>query len=282
MADGLSSGKVTRSVVLRFMREALTHISERTPRYSELMEATFKHLLAAGFVEGPFASYQELGNAHPLTVLLTEGYGQLTAFGYIVPRPEQPNAPNPNWFIVTETGREWALGANPIPEDLAGYSDALSTLIPGLDIVIRQYIEEALVTYGRRAFFSSAVMLGAASEKLLYLLIEAIHNSATDPVLKKTILDTIERRTLPMMFEKVTESIERAKKAAGMAYHVHEGTDQHLLSLQEGIRVQRNDAVHPQASQVTPEAVRIGLAAFPFACKKIYDLIAWFKSHNFR
>jgi hypothetical protein len=123
-------------------------------------------------------------------------------------------------------------------------------------------------------------MLGAASEKAVYLLADTIRASKTVPAEQAQLREAIEKRSLPMMFQRIAESIEQAKKSGAMPYAVHEGADRHLLSLQEGIRVQRNDAVHPQAGRASPEAVLLAIASFPFACKKIYDLMEWFKNNK--
>jgi hypothetical protein len=61
---------------------------------------------------------------------------------------------------------------------------------------------------------------------------------------------------------------------------VTEGTEQHLLSFFDSIRVQRNEAVHPNAALVTPSKVQLSLAAFPHACQKVYDLIGWLDANR--
>lgn len=44
--------------------------------------------------------------------------------------------------------------------------------------------------------------------------------------------------------------------------------------------MQRNEAVHPQAGQVTPVTVRLALSAFPTARRKVYDLIEWLQTNK--
>lgn len=44
--------------------------------------------------------------------------------------------------------------------------------------------------------------------------------------------------------------------------------------------MQRNEAVHPQAGQVTAVTVRLALSAFPTACRKVYDLIDWLRANK--
>jgi hypothetical protein len=285
--------KINRSIVLRCMRKALHKINtsriergisnSEPPCYQQLLANTLAELAAEGFsIERGNDQYYTTSLMHrdsPLGILLTEGYGQLLSLGYVVPKPEPPNAPNPNWFFITEAGQEWASGSTPVPEDLEGFLEALTTSVPNVDDVIRQYVEEALVTYGRQAFFASAVMIGAASEKAVYLLMDALHGAIRDPKGQKKVREAIDYRGLPTMFNLLTQYIQQAKSIKGtgaMPYSVHEGADTHLLSLQEAIRVQRNDAVHPQAGKVNSAKVRLTLAVFPDACKKVYDLIEWF------
>lgn len=272
---------LSRGIILRFMREAVKEMGDPSPRYSELMDRTMQKLLAAGLISKQVgASFAGLMNINPLAVLLTEGYQQLLAFGYVVPRANPPNGPTHDWFSITQMGRQWAEGTDPIPEDPGGYLAALEALVPQVDPVILQYVGEALNTYQHRALFASAVMVGAASEKTTYLLTDALHGSVKNPTDRKAIKDAAELRRLPAMFQLLSKQIERAKKS-GMPYDVHEGAHTHLFSLQESIRVQRNDAVHPQVGQVGIETVRLSLAAFPAACKKVYDLIGWFSSNRF-
>ncbi len=70
------------------------------------------------------------------------------------------NAPDINWFVITEAGRRWAMQSDPSPEDPEGYLITLKKLVPNIDTVISQYIEEALIPYDRQAFFAAAVMVG--------------------------------------------------------------------------------------------------------------------------
>jgi hypothetical protein len=168
----------------------------------------------------------------------------------VVPQPQGGNPPNFNRVRITQLGHEWAQGNGPVPEDQQGFLTALKVQVPQLDSIIDQYVQEAVAAYARQMFFASAVMIGAASEKTIYLLIDALASSLKDHKEKAAIIKTIKERRLPTMFKQLQDNLSRAKKF--MPWEVHEGAEAHLLSLQEAIRVQRNDAVHPQAGKVTP------------------------------
>jgi hypothetical protein len=60
---------------------------------------------------------------------------------------------------------------------------------------------------------------------------------------------------------------------------VFRGSQFHLMSLFESIRVQRNDAVHPKTADVNEESVRLSYDAFPKALQKAEALRMWFDAN---
>jgi hypothetical protein len=270
------------STVISAMREALKPVSqEPRPAYGALMTHTLRELARIGHRMEAGDEFRDhwvrLSDRHPLSFLLVEGYFQLLALGYIAPWPNVPNAPDTNWFHLTEKGKQWILSADPIPEDPDRFIAALKFLIQNLDSVIKQYLDEAVVTYNRQAWFASAVMVGAASEKAVYMLVESLLTVA-DSSERKTIEKAINERNLPRMFEQINKVLTKQKESKKLPYSVSEGVEHHLLSLFESIRVQRNEAVHPTIADVSPQSVRLTLSAFPSACRKVYDLIEWAKT----
>jgi hypothetical protein len=77
------------------------------------------------------------------------------------------------------------------------------------------------------------------------------------------------------LFEAVRDTIHEAAKAKLLPYADYEGSDTHLMSLFEAIRVQRNDAVHPMNATVSEESVRILIQSFPYALAKSETLRSW-------
>jgi hypothetical protein len=261
------------------MRFALGSLSQnRQIPFAYLMTETMRELARAGLAvqpNGDFeAAWHRLRDTHPLSFLLLEGHNQLLTLGYIVQWPSTPRAPNPDYLHITEKGKQWISATDPVPEDATGFLQALSTLIPSLDSVIKQYIAEAVVTYNRQAWFASAVMVGAASEKAVYMLIESLL-TVTGGSEGRAIEKAIKERNLPNMFQQINKVFTAHRDSGNLPYDVHEGCEHHLLSLFESIRVQRNEAVHPTVGQVTPATVRLTLSAFPSAFRKVYELINW-------
>ena len=269
--------------VLGAMRSALNHFRGQDQiRFGELMAGTMRELARLGHTfeasDGFDAAWQRLGERNELTFTLIEGYWQLLTLGYIVPWPNTPNAPHLHVFRISLKGKRWAQSEGPVPEDSERFIAALSTLIPTVDSVIKQYFIEAVITYNRQAWFASAVMVGAASEKVVYMLADAllVKTGGTD---RRLLEKAIKERSLPSMIEQLNKVLKGHIESNALPYEIHEGCEPHMMSLFEAIRVQRNDAVHPTVGEVTPDTVHLSLSAFPSACRKVYDLIGWCQTH---
>ena len=182
-------------------------------------------------------------------------------------------------FNVTRRGRAWLQGEEPPPEDVERYIKFLRGHIPTLDAVIDQYIVEALTAFEREAFFASAVMLGAASEKELYLLADTVLGALKDVKKQIKLKGLLDRRKLLELFETVRDTIDDAATAKVIPYSVTEGATTHLMSLFDAIRVQRNDAVHPMNAQVSEESVRHSIQSLPYVLAKSEELKNWLTSN---
>ena len=204
----------------------------------------------------------------------TEAFFYLFRNGFISPQPPSgyPNHPGFDRYDVTLRGLEWAKGNEPLPEDIAGYMKFLHDRIPNFDAVIEQYITDGLIAFERGAYFAAAVMLGAASEKALYLLAEAMVDALKSPKAKQTLEQHLKGRSLNPLLTFIRDAFERNRKVPNIPY---DGAIPHLMSLFEAVRTQRNDAVHPTTGQVSADSVRLLTASFPYALSKSEELRTW-------
>ena len=208
----------------------------------------------------------------------TEAFFYLFRNGFISPQPPSgyPNHPGFDRYDMTLRGLEWAKGNEPLPEDIAGYMKFLHDRIPNLDAVIEQYITDGLIAFERGAYFAAAVMLGAASEKALYLLAEAMVDALKSPKEKQTLEQHLKGRSLNPLLTFVRDAFERNRKVPNIPY---DGAIPHLMSMFEAVRTQRNDAVHPTTGQVSPDSVRLLTASFPYALSKCEELRVWLRAN---
>lgn len=184
------------------------------------------------------------------------------------------------YFQITDYGKEWLNSKKePIPEDTEGYIKFMKK-IRYIDRVILQYINETLKTFNKRYVFASAVMIGAASEKIIYLLAEALEKSSIDQKFKKNISDKIEGRSLFELIRLISKIFKDLIKTGKIPYGIHEDSKDYLFSLFNAIRIQRNNAVHPIAGKVSKDQLRLLLLAFPHICKKAYDFLSWLNKNQ--
>ena len=192
------------------------------------------------------------------------------------------DASNPNFpfFRLTEFGQDCISQSAPHYYDPEGYMEFLRNTVQNLDPIIEQYIFESLNCYRQQLFFASAVMLGAAAEKAILLLLQAITNSMSNTSSKRKAARLLDRPRLPDIFNTISETINTLIEANTIPYSIHRGSTEHLMSLFEMIRTQRNDAVHPICGQVDRTKVFLSLQTIPAALESINMLIEWFESNS--
>jgi hypothetical protein len=230
----------------------------------------------------------EFGEAPPrLQELAVEAFFYLIRNGYAVEKYSLPainiTFPRSDQYRWTERGLLWIKGEEPVPEIVEQYLRFLRERVKPLDEIIEQYIVDALKAFERQAYFASAVMLGAASEKALYLLAESMLDSLEDGNERKKLRELLYKdRSILKLLEHVRKVVSDypASKIAPPPYEVTEAANNYLVTIADAIRVQRNDAVHPEKGSVSEASVRLLLVAFPYALQKIETLRTWFLGHK--
>jgi len=194
---------------------------------------------------------------------------------------EDGNADAKYPFIrLTERGKELINNSEPHFYDPKKYVDHLESLVTDLDQVTRQYVFEAIRSFRQGLMFAAAALIGAAAERGILGLLCVIKSWEPDPNVRNKLNNLYQNPKMPSIFKEILECINKAKKKYEMPYSVHQGATEHLLSFQEMIRVQRNDAVHPAAGNVSREKVFLSLQTFPFAFMVIGSLRDWFDQHK--
>ena len=284
--EPMTTPPYTLDWILPYVRLALQRMHDIT--YRRYAEALWSHLEQAGIpgVVSTSDNYDRFRNDSlplELRALTTEAFFFLFHKGYITPMPPDShlNSPGLSDFRATKRGMQWLSGTEPFPEEAAQYLAFLKRNASSLDSVIEQYVSEALAAFERDAYFATAVMVGAASEKAIYLLATSLL-VALKVSLKRTRLEgLLKKRSLNQLLEYVRETIEAACSCSPplIPYAVSEGAAPHLQSLFEAIRTQRNDAVHPMNAVVSAASVRLLLHSFPYALNTTEKLRSWFDAN---
>lgn len=215
-----------------------------------------------------------------LRSVTTEAFYYLFHNGFTMPEPPQnlPGHPSQGIYHLTPRGLAWAASAEPLPEDVDGYMNLVSKLVPNLDAVIDQYVREGLSAFERQTYFAAAVMVGAAAEKAVYLLADSMIEAIKDTSKQEKFKKIIEQRRLSALLDTIEKVIKDGHKI--IPYPIFDGAVSHLMSLFEAIRVQRNDAVHPMNATVSPDSIRLSFQAFPHALLKSESLRKWFQANR--
>jgi hypothetical protein len=185
---------------------------------------------------------------------------------------------NPNWpFIrLTAYGKDCIEAPQILPHDPDGYLRDFQRAVPSPDAVIQEYLTEALQCFLRDLNRASAVMLGAASEKAILLLIDSYAESIADSNKRAQVKGQIEKA--PSIFRKY-EVFEKGftNIKPQMPKPLTENADSLLRGVFDLIRNSRNDAGHPASGiLVSRDSNYSHLRLFIPYCQRIYELIAWF------
>jgi len=112
-------------------------------------------------------------------------------------------------YFITQRGADWAASKQLMPEDSAEYMKLVKQLVPALDPVIEQYISEGLSSFVGRHYFASAVMVGAASEKAVYMLGDSMYGALKDPKDQKDLQSFLNGRSMKQLFDFIREKLEK-------------------------------------------------------------------------
>jgi hypothetical protein len=186
-------------------------------------------------------------------------------WGYDLNNPTYP------FFHVTEHGRRTLQQLSRDPANPEGYMHYLEEQADLNDIAL-SYIEEGLRTYNVGCYKATAVMVGAAAERVALEVRDDIVNRIEDlggkpaKELKdwriKTVLDAMQK--------------DLESRKSDMERPLADALTANWPSFTHEIRAARNEAGHPSSiDPVTPETVHASLLIFPQLAKLASDLRGW-------
>ena len=280
----------TLSSILPFVRAGLRRVKDRSFTLTEFANATWTELEKSGARVQRSRPYVQNNPDNPefahnsdsvsLRQSAVQSWLYLQRRGFAIPGSRMfPTQLDNLRLELTARGREWVEGKEPIPELPAEYIAALQRMVPNLDEVVREYLVEGLGSFEHDRFRAAAVMVGAASEKALYMLAEKMMDAISTPRWKEKFTAALRRRDLTELFDQMKRTLGQASNLPGRPFEVFDGGQDHLVSLIKAVQVQRNNAVHPMNEKISDDTVRLSYLAFPYALQKIEQLRDWFSNN---
>jgi hypothetical protein len=208
---------------------------------------------------------------------LRDIFWELLIQGILAPGFNESNLELP-FIHVTDYGMKCIEANSILPHDPDGYLERLKRLIgQPLDDIVLSYVREGLLTFLGGHYFSATVMLGVASEQCIDLLIEAYTNAIADTNRKISFAKKIEQagRNVKNRFDKLRNELLALKVPPTLM----DALDIQLSGIFTLIRYSRNDAGHPTGQVVDRDMAHGNLLLFPQYCKRVYDLIEYFRTH---
>jgi hypothetical protein len=205
----------------------------------------------------------------PHLAILT-AFGDLFRTGHLAWGCDIHN-PGPPWMHVTEQGRRALANLSRDPLNPGGYLahlDQVAQITP----IARAYIEEALKTWAADCFKASAVMVGAASERLILDVRDAL--LIRMQALGLTISADLKAWQISRVLRAIIGQLNPRRDA--MPGELRERYDGFWTALTTQIRIARNDAGHPSSiDPVTQETVHASLLIFPELAGLATGLVDW-------
>lgn len=183
--------------------------------------------------------------------------------------------PDPPFCHLTEQGREALkhLSRDPAnPDGYLAHLDGHTKINP----ISRSYLEEALKTYNANCYKACAVMVGAAAERLILELRDALVVRIANlgrPIPKKQH-DKLNDWRIKTIYDAI--SVELQAQRQNMSNKLAEAFVAYWPAFVQQVRSVRNDAGHPNSiAPVTQESVHAALLVFPEYAKLASELQTW-------
>ena len=177
-----------------------------------------------------------------------------------------------------ETGS--ALPGVLLPAEIEKLPQTLKDRVPACDGVVLWFFQEALRCYKAGSIAGAALMLGAASEKAVFLLIECYASAIAEEEHRTKFLSRVNNRMISVKYDEFKKSYKGCKTKPSDAV-----LGQDLEQLIEGAfnfyRFTRNQVGHPQIIPDLDKGVILAnIGQFVTYLERIYGLMAFFQKNG--
>ena len=167
-----------------------------------------------------------------------------------------------------------------LPFEIERFPEVLRENIPSIDPIILRFLEEAIITIKAGSNLGCAFLLGGASEKAIYLLIETYKNAIEDETLKTKF----ESRIANKFISKVFVEFKNSYKASQNKPHGYGWTNDIEVKIEQIFqfcRITRNESGHPHLPPNLDKGILLAnMGQFVKYIEDLYGMIDYYKSNK--
>ncbi len=167
-----------------------------------------------------------------------------------------------------------------LPFEIERFPEVLRENIPDVDPIIVRFIEEAIVTIKAGSNLGCAFLLGGASEKAIYLLIDAYTQAIPDQAMR----DRFILKTSKKFISKVFEEFKASWKSSINKPHGYGWTNDIEVKIEQIFqfcRICRNESGHPHLPPNLDKGVLLAnMGQFVKYIEDMYGMINYYKENN--
>ncbi|OFS87179.1 MULTISPECIES: hypothetical protein [Pseudomonadota] len=167
-----------------------------------------------------------------------------------------------------------------LPFEIERFPEVLRENIPDVDPIIVRFIEEAIVTIKAGSNLGCAFLLGGASEKAIYLLIDAYTQAIPDQAMRDRFIS----KTSKKFISKVFEEFKASWKSSINKPHGYGWTNDIEVKIEQIFqfcRICRNESGHPHLPPNLDKGVLLAnMGQFVKYIEDMYGMINYYKENN--
>lgn len=167
-----------------------------------------------------------------------------------------------------------------LPFEIERFPEVLKENIPNVDPIIVRFIEEAIVTIKAGSNLGCAFLLGGASEKAIYLLIDAYTQAIPDQTMRDRFVSKTSKKFISKVFEEFKASWKSSiNKPQG--YGWTNDIEVKIEQIFQFCRICRNESGHPHLPPNLDKGVLLAnMGQFVKYIEDMYGMINYYKDNN--
>lgn len=167
-----------------------------------------------------------------------------------------------------------------LPFEIEKFPEVLREHIPNIDPIIIRFIKEAIISIKAGSNLGCAFLLGGASEKSIYLLIDTYTNAIKDEALRDKFKGKISGKFISKVFDSFKKSYKASKnKPQGMGWT--NDLEIKIEQIFQFCRICRNESGHPHLPPNLDKGVLLAnMGQFVKYIEDLYKMIEHYKENE--